>query len=70
MHIVNIYGGVNGRHSACWQVMRFCDNRERDCVLARAECTRELKKAREAWMAAEKVRREGNGCIIAKERGI
>lgn len=38
------------------KVGRFQESRDRDCALARAECTRELKKAREAWMSAEKVR--------------
>ncbi|CBN78213.1 hypothetical protein Esi_0103_0077 [Ectocarpus siliculosus] len=38
------------------QVGRFREGRDRDCVVARAESARELKKAREAWMAAEKGR--------------
>ena len=37
------------------KVGRFEESRERDCALARAECMRDLKKAREAWMSAEKV---------------
>lgn len=37
------------------QVGRFHEGRDRDCVVARAESARELKKAREAWMTAEKV---------------
>ncbi|CAN0009054.1 unnamed protein product, partial [Scytosiphon promiscuus] len=37
-------------------VGRFHKNRDRDCALAGAGCARELKKAREAWMGAEKGR--------------
>ena len=40
------------------KVCRFHDGRERNCALARAECARNLKKAREEWMRAEKVSEE------------
>ncbi|CAM9346410.1 unnamed protein product, partial [Laminaria digitata] len=45
-------GGLE--RQAC--VGRFRDGRGRDCALARAEGARDLKKAREAWMGAEKGR--------------
>ncbi|CAM9308244.1 unnamed protein product [Ectocarpus sp. 12 AP-2014] len=48
-------GGLERQASFC-RVGRFPEGRDRDCVVARAESARELKKAREAWMAAEKGR--------------
>ena len=41
------------------QVGRFQEGRDRDCAMARAECAKGLKKAREAWMGAEKARAKG-----------
>ncbi|CAM9492841.1 unnamed protein product, partial [Ectocarpus fasciculatus] len=48
-------GGLE-RQARLFRVGRFREGRDRDCVVARAESARELKKAREAWMAAEKGR--------------
>ncbi|CAM9187584.1 unnamed protein product, partial [Ectocarpus sp. 13 AM-2016] len=48
-------GGLE-RQASLFRIGRFPEGRDRDCVVARAESVRELKKAREAWMVAEKGR--------------